>query len=64
MATTYSSPTHSYSTLNAPYNVGFATYSVTGSSSGTSSEGVVDLYQGIRSATASGGSTTGRHRET
>ena len=58
MATTYSSPTHSYSTPNAPYNVGFATYCVTATGSGTSSEGVVDLYTGIRSAIGSGGATT------
>ncbi len=59
MATTYSSSLHSYSTVNAPYNVGFATYTATASGTGSSSETVVDVYNGIRSATGGGGATAG-----
>lgn len=59
MAATYSSSLHSYSTVNAPYNVGFATYTATASGSGSSSENVVDVYGGVRSATGGGGATAG-----
>jgi hypothetical protein len=58
VAATYSSSLHSYSTVNAPYNVGFATYTATALGSGSSNQSVVDVYNGIRSATGGGGATT------